>query len=188
MDPAKTYDIVQKVTRGRMLDTLEKKLRPDHTALVVIDVQNDFCAGQGMMAAEGFDMTFVQSMATRLPEMLDRARAANVFVVFVRNIYNASPNLYLSDVWLEQAARKREGSYVTRRFASRTRGALIFSRMCVRWRRKPPSPNIATALSTIQISKRFSAQTEFGRSCWAVARRMSVLKLPRAKLFCAIIT
>jgi ureidoacrylate peracid hydrolase len=34
--------------------------------------------------------------------------------VFVRNIYNASPNLYLSDVWLEQAARKREGSYITR--------------------------------------------------------------------------
>ena len=28
--------------------------------------------------------------------------------MFVRNIYNASPNLYLSDVWLEQAARKRE--------------------------------------------------------------------------------
>ena len=114
MGTAKTYDIAQEATRGRMLDTLQKKLQPEHTALVVIDVQNDFCAGQGMMAVEGFDMTFVQSMAARLPQLLDRARAANVLVVFVRNIYNASPNLYLSDVWLEQAARKREGSYVTR--------------------------------------------------------------------------
>jgi ureidoacrylate peracid hydrolase len=114
MDSAKTYDIAQQATRGRMLDTLRKKLHPEHTALVVIDVQNDFCAGQGMMAVEGFDMTFVQSMAARLPQLLDCARAADVLVVFVRNIYNASPNLYLSDVWLEQAARKREGSYVTR--------------------------------------------------------------------------
>lgn len=109
-----TYDTALAVTRGQMLDTLEKKLRPAHTALVIIDVQNDFCAGQGMMAVEGFDMTFVQSMAARLPDMLARARAAGVLVVFVRNIYNASPNLYLSDVWLEQAARKREGSYTTR--------------------------------------------------------------------------
>jgi len=114
MDQAKTYNTAPEVARGRILDNLEKKLQPTHTALVIIDVQNDFCAGQGMMAVEGFDMTFVQSMAKRLPDMLARARAANVFVVFVRNIYNATPNLYLSDVWLEQAARKREGSYVTR--------------------------------------------------------------------------
>ena len=114
MDHAKTYDTAQEVTRGQMLDTLDKKLRPAHTALVIIDVQNDFCAGQGMMAVEGFDMTFVQSMAALLPDMLARARAANVLVVFVRNVYNASPNLYLSDVWLEQASRKRKGSYITR--------------------------------------------------------------------------
>jgi ureidoacrylate peracid hydrolase len=114
MDDAKNFETVTAMMQERMLDSLEKKLRPEHTALIVIDVQNDFCAGQGMMAVEGFDMTFVQSMAARLPDMIERARAANVLVVFVRNVYNAAPNLYLSDVWLEQAARKREGSYTTR--------------------------------------------------------------------------
>ena len=39
------------------------------------------------------------------------ARAAGVFVVFVRNVYTSDHNFYLSDVWLEQAARKRAGGY-----------------------------------------------------------------------------
>lgn len=94
-----------------LLTALEEKVRPAHTALLVIDVQNDFCAAGGMMDREGHDLHDVQEMAGALPRLLDAARDAGVLVVFVRNVYSTAQNHYLSDVWLEQASRRRSGSY-----------------------------------------------------------------------------
>lgn len=96
------------------LRTLEQKVDPRHTALVVVDMVNDFCAEQGMMAQEGLDVSAPQAMAERLPDLLDAAREAGARVVFVRNVYSTERNWYLSDVWLEQAERRREGSYTDR--------------------------------------------------------------------------
>ena len=100
--------------RPEPLDTLEKKLDPDHCALIVIDVLNDFCADGGAMAREGLDVGAAQQLAGRLPALIGAARGAGAFVVFVRNVYSTEGNTYLSDVWLEQAQRRREGSYVER--------------------------------------------------------------------------
>jgi ureidoacrylate peracid hydrolase len=93
---------------------LERKVDPRHTALIVVDVQNDFCAEGGMMHAEGLDLTAVQSMANRLPGLIAGAREAGALVVFVRNVYSSVGNAYLSDVWLEQASRRRGDSYTRR--------------------------------------------------------------------------
>jgi ureidoacrylate peracid hydrolase len=96
------------------LTTLAEKVRPGRAALIVIDMQNDFCAEGGMMDHEGGDLSQVQAMAERLPSLIDAARAAGVFVVFVRNVYSTDNNWYLSEVWLEQAARRRGESYTRR--------------------------------------------------------------------------
>jgi ureidoacrylate peracid hydrolase len=96
-----------------ILATLQDKLAPAHTALIVVDVQNDFCAEGGMMDREGKDLSAVQQMVAAVPALLASARRAGVFVVFVRNVYSTDGNHYLSDVWLEQAARRRGGSYTT---------------------------------------------------------------------------
>ena len=69
--------------------TLDDKVRPEHTALIVVDVQNDFCAEGGMMHAEGLDLTAVQAMAGRLPELTESARRAGALVVFVRSVYSS---------------------------------------------------------------------------------------------------
>jgi ureidoacrylate peracid hydrolase len=100
--------------RPELLDTLERKLEPAHCALVVVDVLNDFCADDGAMAREGLDVRDAQRMAARIPELIDAARDAATLVVFVRNVYSTEGETYLSDVWLEQAQRRREGSYVER--------------------------------------------------------------------------
>ena len=105
---------VRVLSKQEPLDTLDKKARPEHTALLVIDVQNDFCADAGIMAEEGFDVSQAQAMAARLPPVLSAARAAGVLVVFVRNVYSSEHNFYLSDAWLEQASRRRAGSYTRR--------------------------------------------------------------------------
>jgi ureidoacrylate peracid hydrolase len=97
-----------------LLATLEAKLDPRHTALVVVDVQNDFCAPGGMIDAEGIDVSSAQAMAERLPRLIQAARDAGVLVVFVRNVYSSEGNTYLSDSWLEQAARRGRASYTRR--------------------------------------------------------------------------
>ncbi|MBI2881728.1 MAG: cysteine hydrolase [Candidatus Tectomicrobia bacterium] len=95
------------------LDSLRKKVDPKHAAVLVVDVQNDFAAEGGMMDREGSDISMAQAIIPRLQQLIDEAHEAGVGVIFIRNVYNTDPNWYLSDAWLEQAARTRkEGSYL----------------------------------------------------------------------------
>jgi ureidoacrylate peracid hydrolase len=122
--PSEDFEIAARLSHVRPPATLREKIDPKHTALIVVDMQNDFCASGGMMANEGFDISEVQKTASRLPTLLAAARSAGVLVVFVRNVYSTSneysrgqnkpANMYLSDSWLEQAARTRKGSYTRR--------------------------------------------------------------------------
>src|SRR5262249_39362116 len=77
----------------------------------VVDMQNDFCAPGGLVSKDGRDISAALEMAGRLPAFIDAARKAGVLVVFIRCVYTTENNAYLSDAWLEQAARKREGGY-----------------------------------------------------------------------------
>jgi ureidoacrylate peracid hydrolase len=95
-----------------MLSTLREKVDPRHCALVVVDVLNDFCAEGGAMHREGRDLTLVEKMIPRLERLIEAARAAGVRLVWIRCAYNTGPNHYLSEVWLEQARRRRNGAYV----------------------------------------------------------------------------
>lgn len=54
------------------------------TAVLVIDMQNDFCSPAGAMAALGADVQVNAAVAGRLPRFLDRARHAGCLVVWVR--------------------------------------------------------------------------------------------------------
>ncbi len=111
---SENFTAASRISHVEPLATLDEKILGPHTAVIVIDVQNDFCAEEGIMAKEGFDVSDAQAMAARLPPFLATARAAGALVVFVRNVYSTDQNYYLSDVWLEQAARARAGSYTRR--------------------------------------------------------------------------
>jgi ureidoacrylate peracid hydrolase len=113
-DTQAQFEGAQRLSHRPLLTTLEQKLDPAHAALIVVDMQNDFCAPGGMMDKEGADISAVQEMAKRLPELIDAARRAGALVVFIRNVYSTEANSYLSDVYLEQAARRRGGSYTMR--------------------------------------------------------------------------
>ena len=96
-----------------MLKTLSDKVCPQHCAVLVVDMQNDFCAEGGAMHREGRDVTLVQKMVPRLAQLITAARAAKVPLVWIKNVYNTGPNWYLSETWLEQAERRRNGAYLT---------------------------------------------------------------------------
>ncbi len=98
---------------SEMLSTLERKVDPKHTALLVVDVQNDFCAPGAAFDKAGINLSMVQEMVPRLVKIIDQARKAGVFVVFIRNHYNTENNWYLSETWLEHAKRRRRGLYWT---------------------------------------------------------------------------
>lgn len=54
------------------------------TAIIVVDMQNDFCSPRGAMAALGADTSVNLEVARRLPTFLDRAREMGALVVWVR--------------------------------------------------------------------------------------------------------
>jgi ureidoacrylate peracid hydrolase len=94
------------------LDSLKRKVDPAHAALIIIDVQNDFCAPGGVVANEGQDVSEAMRVGERLPAFVDAARSAGVLVIFVRTVYTTRHNFYLSDSLLEHAARRRPGRHI----------------------------------------------------------------------------
>jgi ureidoacrylate peracid hydrolase len=91
------------------------KLTPESCAVIVIDVQNDFCSPGGYMDKEGQDLSAVRSMLPRLRDFIVSARAARVLVIWVQSAYGAEGKWYLSPVWLDRAARSMRGGHIAYR-------------------------------------------------------------------------
>ena len=91
----------------QVLTTLEQKIAPEHTAVIVIDVQNDFCADDGVFGRQGQDLSAIQAMVPRLVPFVDVARAAGCLTVFVRGLYD---EVYLGPNVVERRARRSRSS------------------------------------------------------------------------------
>ena len=66
-------------------DTTEELVDPAHTALVLIDIQNDFCARGGTFDRSGYDVSLYQWMIPRTATLLAAARRAGALCVFIQN-------------------------------------------------------------------------------------------------------
>ncbi|MBU2498252.1 MAG: cysteine hydrolase [Proteobacteria bacterium] len=66
------------------LEKLEKKVAPAHTALLIIDMQRDYCCKGGIFDKMGFNLDVPQELATRLNEFLNQARKALKQIVHVK--------------------------------------------------------------------------------------------------------
>lgn len=85
--------------------TLEQQLTPERTALLVIDMQNDFCAVGGYLQKErNYDVSFAPAVAERIGAMVEHARQSGVSLVWIRSIYDFK---YLNAA--ERAKRGTEG-------------------------------------------------------------------------------
>ena len=80
----------------RILRTLDEKVRPEHTALLVVDVQNDFCHSDGAYVKRGNDVSLIQAMVPRLQGTIEAAREQGVPVIFLRIVQSPATN---SDAW-----------------------------------------------------------------------------------------
>lgn len=73
--------------RGQDLD-FPRLVDPNATALVVIDVQNDFCHPDGAFGRAGHHNSRMPELAATLHKLLAAARKRQVFTVFVRATYD----------------------------------------------------------------------------------------------------
>ena len=89
--------------------TLEDQVKPEHTALLVIDPQNDFCASDGaFITLMGWDASRVQEAVPRLNRLIQWARNSQVLVVWTRSIMDPNrsrPNFKARDIMKDAKAR-----------------------------------------------------------------------------------
>ena len=79
--------------------SLEDKLPPASTALLVIDVQNDYANPAGFAGQHGKDLEPAVAMLPTLLGLIDAARAAGVRVIHTRNWHREATD---SEVWLDK--------------------------------------------------------------------------------------
>jgi ureidoacrylate peracid hydrolase len=85
----------------RLLDQI---LSADWAALLVVDVQNDFCHPDGLFGRRSSDLSAVHSAVDRLQWLLPRAREAGVPVIFIKLVHDAMTN---SDAWVGRTDQRR---------------------------------------------------------------------------------
>jgi ureidoacrylate peracid hydrolase len=68
----------------QVFTTLEELVDPAHTALLVIDMQRDFCTPGGAFDQLGVDISMYPPMVPRLARLIDGARAAGVPVFYIQ--------------------------------------------------------------------------------------------------------
>lgn len=62
--------------------TLRDTLNPKHTALVIVDLQNDFCSPSGAAERAGRDISYTRPVIANVNRLLSSARRKGVLVVF----------------------------------------------------------------------------------------------------------
>lgn len=73
-----------------------ERFAPEHTALIVVDVQNDFCHPDGVSARKGHDVQAAVEMVPRLGTLVAAARTAGTTVVFIQTTHDLTVD---SEVW-----------------------------------------------------------------------------------------
>jgi nicotinamidase-related amidase len=70
-----------------VLTELQEIVDPRHTALLVVDVQHDFCSPDGVAGKLGRDLSIIQPAIPRIARIVDEARRFGALVVFIQNVW-----------------------------------------------------------------------------------------------------
>jgi ureidoacrylate peracid hydrolase len=95
-------------TRTPLLASLADKLKSDRVALVVVDMQNDFCSEGGFLTKLGVDLTDIRAAIPKIGELLETARRRGIMIVHL--YYDGNPE-YFDAPMLERLARKDAEGY-----------------------------------------------------------------------------
>lgn len=85
---------------------MAEQLRRNKTALIIVDVQNDFCHNGGVFGKKGFDLSHVENAVNNLLHFVTQCRQYHLPIIFVGTVHS---NWTDSESWigrLEGAARE----------------------------------------------------------------------------------
>src|SRR5262245_49273519 len=68
----------------QILRDAKERCDPKVAALLIVDVQNDFCSSEGASARRGQDVSAAQGMVLRLQRLLEEARAVSLPIIFIK--------------------------------------------------------------------------------------------------------
>ena len=71
------------------ITSLEEKVNPRHSAILVVDVQNIFCHKKSAVAKKGIDLSMPQKVIPNISSFIDRAREKSVKIIFIQQDINA---------------------------------------------------------------------------------------------------
>lgn len=86
-----------------MVDELKKSIEANQAALLVIDMQNDFCHEEGALARRGADISLIQQMVPNLLNLIEAASSVSLPTIYIVTTH---------DSWTDSArwvSRYKEG-------------------------------------------------------------------------------
>jgi ureidoacrylate peracid hydrolase len=75
---------MQTIWGKTVYESLTELVQPSHTALVLVDVQNDFCHPDGYYGQNGKDLSDIALVVPRIAKLVDAAREAGVLVIWIQ--------------------------------------------------------------------------------------------------------
>jgi ureidoacrylate peracid hydrolase len=119
--------------RDIVLKTMEQQIDPKITALLVIDMQNDYVSDNGKMAKiPGFNVKVIQAAVPAMNNLIEEARKAGVLVVWVRQTHlfkDSLPNYLASSVNANRVKDFKETDFIVQ---GDTSGADYYDKMVKR--------------------------------------------------------
>lgn len=101
---------------------------PASTALIVVDMQNDFCSADGYYASVGRDISKLAASAGPVAALLERARRAGMTIVFTRLLHDPVRGA-MED---RHVIRPRRWTASGKRLVAGTRGANVIDEIAPR--------------------------------------------------------
>jgi ureidoacrylate peracid hydrolase len=93
---------------------LKERCDPKFAALVVVDVQNDFCSPRGSAGKRGEDVSAAMAIMTPLARLIDEARRIGLTIVYIRTTHSEWTD---TPSWVYRSSQKsglstcREGTW-----------------------------------------------------------------------------
>lgn len=75
---------MRKVNDVLVYDTLEELVDPAHTAVIAVDIQNDFCHRDGHFAKAGKNISSVEQALGNMTDFVNKAQKAGLRIAFLR--------------------------------------------------------------------------------------------------------
>ncbi|MFB5189816.1 cysteine hydrolase family protein [Alicyclobacillus fastidiosus] len=81
---------------------LKDRVDPSRAAVIVVDVQNDFCHPEGSWGRSGKNMDFINEMIPALQKFVTAARRQNVPIIFIQTTHSDADS---TSAWLSRKSQ-----------------------------------------------------------------------------------